>query len=280
MLTVTQDGVLGNVNLVSTDEERAAQHLREQNMDYVNRVSKVAHPRNTVYTRVGKRLLDLLIALPAFLILLPLNAIFAVCTLLDVGRPILYKQTRVGKDGKHFTMVKFRNMNEKKDADGRLLPPTQRVTKFGRIMRKFSLDELLNFWNVVKGDMSIIGPRPQPVFIYERMSDRHKCRAAVRPGLECPRVIHVENEETYKYQRTFENDVWYVENVSFKTDCMMIFKLVQMVFSFKKRGNQATGQGISYFVGYTSEGNAIGMRAYQEELEKELAKRMESEVLV
>ena len=159
-------------------------------------------------------------------------------------------------------LVKFRNMNNKTDADGKLLPPSQRVTKFGKFMRKLSLDELLNFWSVLKGDMSIIGPRPQPVFIYERMCDRHKMRTAVRPGLECPRVIHVPGEEICKFQRTFENDVWYVENVSLLQDIKMMLLLVKMVFSFGKRGNQAEGKGISYFVGYNADGIAIGMNTY------------------
>ena len=205
-----------------------------------------------------------MIAFPAFAILLPFNVIFGICTYFDVGRPIFYKQTRVGKDGKHFMLIKFRNMNNKTDENGKLLPPSQRVTKFGKFMRKFSLDELLNFWSVLVGDMSIIGPRPQPVFIYERMCDRHKMRTAVRPGLECPRVIHVPGEEICKFQQTFENDVWYVENVSLLQDIKMVLLLVKMVFSMGKRGSQATGKGISYFVGYTKDGIAIGMNTFRE----------------
>lgn len=256
--------VHGNTNMVSMDEENIVAHLRERNLDYVNRVSAEVHPKNTMYTRVIKRVLDVLISLPAFIILLPFNVVFAVCTFLDVGHPIIFKQTRSGKDGKPFVMVKFRNMNEKKDADGRLLSPSQRVTRFGRFMRKYSLDELLNFWSVLKGDMSIIGPRPQPVFIYERMSERHKMRGAVRPGLECPRVIHVPDENIYKFQRTFENDIWYVENCSFLTDCKMLFALVKMVFAMGKRGDQASGKGITYFVGYDSNGRAISLRNYKQ----------------
>lgn len=256
--------VQGNANMISVDEEKIVAHLREQNLEYVNRISLEVYPKNTVYTRVVKRILDVLISLPAFIILLPFNAVFAVCTFFDVGRPIFFKQTRSGKNGKPFVMIKFRNMNEKKDADGRLLPPSQRVTKFGRFMRKFSLDELLNFWSVLKGDMSIIGPRPQPVFIYERMSERHKMRSVVRPGLECPRVIHVPDENIYKFQRTFENDIWYVENCSFLTDCKMLVALVQMVFTMSKRGDQATGKGITYFVGYDAYGRAISLRNYKE----------------
>ncbi len=255
-------GVLGNASLISNEEESVASYLREKNLQHTNDISPKVKPKNTIYTKYIKRILDICISLPIFLVLLPLNVIFGICTAMDVGFPIFYKQTRVGMGGKHFTIVKFRNMNNKTDADGKLLPPSQRVTKFGKIMRKFSLDELLNFWSVLKGDMSIIGPRPLPVFIYERMSDRHQMRSAVRPGLECPRVIELDYEDTCKYQRSYENDIWYVEHVSFIQDVKMIFLLIKMVFNFKKRGNQAKGEGVSYFVGYDEDGHALSMNKF------------------
>lgn len=261
--------IIGNSNLVSKEEEEAARILREKNLQHKNEISPMVNPRNTFYTRYGKRFLDIVISLPACIVLFPFNFIFGICTLFDVGMPIFYRQTRVGKDGKTFTLVKFRNMNYKKDSDGKLLPPTQRVTRFGKFMRKFSLDELLNFWSVLKGDMSIIGPRPQPVFIYDRMCKRHQARSALRPGLECPRVIHVPGEDVSKYQRTFENDVWYVENCSLLLDIKMVCMLVKMVFSMEKREQQASGKGISYFVGYTEDGIAIGMNAYREMVKKQ-----------
>jgi lipopolysaccharide/colanic/teichoic acid biosynthesis glycosyltransferase len=117
--------------------------------------------------------------------------------------------------------------------------------------------------------MSIIGPRPQPVFIYERMSDRHRMRTAVRPGLECPRVIHVPGEEFSNYQRTYENDVWYVENVSLGLDIKLVLLLVKMAFTFTKRGDQAVGKGVSYFVGYNEDGVAISMNVYRSTMAKE-----------
>ncbi len=262
MATAVQN-LVGNAKLASNEETLAADYLREHFLDDTNRNALPVHPKRTFYTRFGKRSLDLLIAVPAFVILLPFNIVFGVCTFFDVGRPVFYRQTRMGKDEKPFVMVKFRNMNNKTDADGNLLPPSQRVTKFGKLMRKLSLDELLNFWSVLKGDMSIIGPRPQPVFIHERMSERHKMRTAVRPGLECPRVIHVECEEVFKYHRTFENDVWYVENVSFLLDVKLFFALVRMAFSMGKRGNQAGGKGITYFIGYNEHGQAMSLINYR-----------------
>lgn len=266
---------LGSVSLISNEEEFAAQFLRKRYLKHKNETAEKVRPRKSFYTRYGKRILDIIISLPVFIVILPINFIFGFCTLLDVGRPIFYRQTRVGKNGKHFTMIKFRNMNNEVDADGKLLPPSQRVTKFGKFMRKFSLDELLNFWSVLKGDMSIIGPRPQPVFIYERMCDRHKMRSAVRPGLECPRVIHVQGEEICKFQQTFENDVWYVENVSLLLDIKMCFLLVKMVFAMDKRKKQASGKGISYFVGYNEDGIAIGLNTYREIIGKTSKERTE-----
>lgn len=247
--------------IVSDEEQRMADYLRERNLAHVNKISAEVHPIDSFYTRYGKRVLDLVISIPAFVITLPFNIVFGICTYFDVGRPIFYKQTRIGKDGKPFTLVKFRNMNEKKDADGNLLPASQRVTKYGKIMRKYSLDELLNFWSVVKGDMSIIGPRPYPTFFLDRMCERHKMRHAVRPGLECPRILN-DGRELIGYNKEFENAVWYVENISFKTDILMFFKLIKMVFSIKERSKNAGA--LSYFVGYDDEGQALGLRRAKE----------------
>lgn len=257
------ESTLGNVNLISNDEEMAVQFLRESYLQYTNEISPEVHPKETIYTKYIKRLLDIVIALPIFVILLPINIVFGICTFFDVGKPIFYKQTRVGKNGKHFTLVKFRNMKNITDSDGKMLPPSQRVTRFGKFMRKCSFDELLNFWSVLKGDMSIIGLRPLPVFIYERMSDRHKMRTCVRPGLECPRVIELDYEDTCKYQRTYENDIWYVEHVSFFQDIKMVGLLVKMVFNSKKRNAQASGDGVSYFVGYDQDGHAMSLNKFK-----------------
>ena len=254
---------VGNKNLISSEEEKWAELLRDRNLKMVNDRDGQVKPANGIYVRYVKRVLDLLIAVPVFLVLLPFNIIFGICTFFDVGRPIFYKQTRIGKNGKPFIMVKFRNMNNKKDADGKLLPAAQRVTKFGKFMRKFSLDELLNFWSVIKGDMSIIGPRPLPEFFMDRMSERHKMRNAIRPGLECPYTMP-EGTEISSYHWKFENDIWYVENASFKNDLKMLFRLFKLTFSFKNRGNHAGG--LSYFIGYDDDGFATSLgkvkRAY------------------
>lgn len=257
---------VGNKNLITNEEERIAAFLKERNLARTNANDAPVHPADNAYVRYIKRGLDLLIGVPAFAVTLPFNLVFGICTFFDVGRPIFYKQTRVGKDGKPFTMVKFRNMNNKTDADGKLLPAAQRVTRFGKFMRKYSLDELLNFWSVVKGDMSIIGPRPLPDFFMDRMSERHKMRRVVRPGLECPYDMP-KSTEISAYHWKFENDIWYVENVSFKTDVVMLLKLFKLTFNMKDRGGHAGG--LSYFVGYDDDGFATSLgkfhRAYEGE---------------
>lgn len=255
---MTLDKTIGNSALVSNTEERVAQILRARNLDRVNSESEPVHYTETVYVKYIKRALDLLIAVPAFILTLPFNLVFGIITYFDVGRPVFFKQTRAGKDGKHFVMIKFRNMNEKKDEDGKLLPPSQRVTKFGHFMRKFSLDELLNFVSVIKGDMSIIGPRPMPLFIEERMSDRHRGRELVKPGIECPRVVKIDREIACAWQEEFENAVWYVEHVSFLTDIKMVFQLAKMTLNIKKRSQNAGGLG--YFVGYDDNGHATTIK--------------------
>ncbi|MBP3819893.1 MAG: sugar transferase [Butyrivibrio sp.] len=246
---------VGNKNLISNEEEVLATFLRDRNLGKTNAKDKKVYPIDNLYTRFVKRGLDLLIGIPAFVVTLPFNVIFGICTYFDVGRPIFYKQTRIGKGGKPFTMIKFRNMNNKTDTDGKLLPASQRVTKFGKFMRKFSLDELLNFWSVIKGDMSIIGPRPMPVFFVDRMSERHKMRHVVRPGLECPYTIP-KGSELSPYHWKFENDIWYVENVSFKTDIIMLIKLFRLTFNMANRSSHAGA--LAYFVGYDDEGHAVG----------------------
>lgn len=244
--------------LVTDEEEMIAKYLKENFLQLVNGDSKPVNYKNTIYSKHVKRILDILISLPICIVLFPLNIIFALLTFLDVGTPIFYRQRRVGLNGSVFVMTKFRNMNNKVDSKGELLPASERVTRFGRFMRKFSFDELLNFWNVLKGEMSIIGPRPYPEFFIDRMSERHKCRHYVRPGIECPKMIELPNEHERKYEVKLENDIWYVENVSFKNDLVMCFKLVKMAFSFKTRAKHAGA--LSYFVGYDNDGYALGSR--------------------
>lgn len=249
---------VGNKELITSEDEMLAAFLRDRNLERTNEYDKQRPVKvaNGFYARYVKRILDLVIAIPAFIITFPFNIVFGICTFFDVGKPIIYRQTRIGKDGKPFVMIKYRNMNNNRDEKGNLLPAAQRVTKFGHIMRKYSFDELLNFWSVIKGDMSIIGPRPLPEFFVNRMSDRHKMRAAVRPGLECPVEIPA-NTDLSPFHWKFEKDVWYVENISFKTDVKMMIDLIKMTLDMRTRGRHA--DGLTYFIGYDDNYRPIGL---------------------
>lgn len=239
------------------------------NLEAVNRTSAAVLPRNTVYTRCVKRILDIAISFPLFVITLPINLILGIGTFIDVGFPILFKQERLGRRDKPFTLVKFRNMTNDTDEHGNLLPASERTTRFGKFVRKYSLDELLNFWFVLKGDMSIIGPRPLPVSFLSRYSDRHRMRTAVRPGLECPTIGS--DGHVRLYQEQFENDVWYVENVSFAVDVRMVLALFGMVFNKRERADHAEVGG-GYFVGYDRNGVAFSMRRIPAVYEDEFAR--------
>jgi undecaprenyl phosphate N,N'-diacetylbacillosamine 1-phosphate transferase len=252
---LNKTSITGNAGLSSNKEIFTVAALKK-NLEWVNSNSGPVTPSNGIYVRYVKRVLDFCITLPIFTVLLPINCILAICTYFDVGRPIIFRQTRIGKDGQLFQIIKFRNMTNDTDENGNLLPPSQRVTRFGRFVRKYSIDELMNFWSVLKGDMSLIGPRPLPVIFEERYSERHRMRCAVRPGLECPYMIG--HEEWPTYQRKFENDIWYVENVSFVTDCKMVWGLVKMVLNFKRRSKNAAASG--YFIGYDDDGFATTIK--------------------
>ena len=210
--------------------------------------------KRSFYAKYGKRLLDIIVGGTAFLIALPINLIIGIVTFFDVGRPIFFSQERIGKDGKPFKLTKFRNMTNETNEDGILLPPEQRITKWGSFVRKTSLDELLNLWNVVKGDMSIIGPRPLTRKYYERFNDYHQQRHMIRPGLECP--FHDKKCAKLGWQGRFDNDVWYVENVSFSTDIKMFFYLIKKVLSKKERAESASGQ-TGEFIGYSPDGTVM-----------------------
>ena len=203
-----------------------AEYIKRDNLAIVNEKVQKVNVRDSSYTRYGKRVFDILIAVLGFTVSLPFNLVIAIVTFFDVGRPIIFKQQRTGKNGKKFTIYKFRNMTNDVDANGELLPPEQRVTKWGRFVRKTSLDELLNFIPVLNGSMSIIGPRPLLDYYAERLHDRHKAMYAVRPGLECPTLHKVDH--ALSWQERLDNYVWYVENCSFWLDVKLCFRVVQI----------------------------------------------------
>ena len=141
-----QEKIIGNHNLVTDEEREVAQRLKEENLSKKNSRSPMVHPQKTFYVLYGKRIIDVMISLPICVLLLPVQFVLGLCTFFDVGLPLFYRQTRVGKDGRLFVLLKYRSMNNRTDESGILLPSSQRVTRFGKFMRKYSLDELWNFF--------------------------------------------------------------------------------------------------------------------------------------
>lgn len=249
--------VIDRNNLTKEMRWYAADRMAEDQLPSLNKKLDDVRPVKSFYSEHGKRIFDIFISVVALIVSWPINLIIACVTLIDVGRPVLFHQERLGMDGKIIHISKFRNMKNTRDDRGELLPPSRRVTKFGKFVRKTSLDELLNFWNILKGEMSVIGPRPLVPEYYGRYNKRHKMRMAVRPGLECPprdNYGHV-----WTWQEQFENDIWYVEHLSFLTDCRMILNLVRFTFDRESAQVRAVSSRGSFF-GYDAEGNAIGYK--------------------
>jgi lipopolysaccharide/colanic/teichoic acid biosynthesis glycosyltransferase len=276
--TNLRDIAMEKTELTKNMRWKIAEYLAEDRLNEINRRADAVYVRDSLYTRYIKRLIDIIVSFCACIITLPLNLIIGVITYFDVGRPLFFRQERLGKNGKVFHIIKFRNMRDTKDERGELLPTAQRVTKFGKIVRKTSLDELLNFWSILKGDMSLIGPRPLVPEYYCRYSERHINRLAFRPGLECPprgRLDHV-----WTWQEQFENDVWYVENVSFLTDCKMMLNLFRFALE-QKSSNARAVSSRGTFMGYSSDGRAINMdEVPQEYIERVIMERDRTEEAV
>ena len=240
-----------------------ADYLAKTCLDEVNKRVEDVKPARNIYSKYIKRLIDIIASALFLIVTFPVNLVIFIITACTLGKPIFFRQERIGKDGKPFTIIKFRNMTNETDENGELLPPEKRVTKCGKFFRKTSLDELLNFWSILKGDMSLIGPRPLVPEYTHRYNKRHKQRLAVRPGLECPpRKL---TDHVWTWQEQFENDVWYVENISFKTDCKMLINLVRFALD-RKSANARAGVQRGTFFGYDAEGTAINLNNVPQEI--------------
>lgn len=181
-----------------------------------------------LYRRFFKRAIDVVASGGALLVLaLPLAAVTVWLHFANKGAGAFFRQERPGKDGRIFRVVKFKTMTDERDADGRLLPDEQRLTRVGRFVRSTSIDELPQLWNVFKGDMSLIGPRPLLVQYLPLYSPEQARRHEVRPGITGWAQCHGRN--AISWQRKFELDVWYVDHISFLTDCRVIWITVMKV---------------------------------------------------
>lgn len=203
-----------------------------------------------MYEKAIKRILDLLFSLILFILLSPLLLVLWILVRIKLGGPAVFRQERPGKNEKIFTIYKFRTMNEKKDADGELLPDADRMTGFGNMLRRTSLDELPELVNIIKGDMSFVGPRPLRVKYLSRYSDFQKRRHEILPGLTGYAQINGRN--TITWEQKFEYDVFYVDNVSFGLDIKIFFATLVKVF--KRDGISQDGEAtMEEFMGDSDE---------------------------
>lgn len=193
-----------------------------------------------------KRILDIISSLLAIIILSPLLAVTAVLVKTKLGSPVLFKQERPGKDEKIFTLMKFRTMTDERDENGELLPDEVRLTKFGKFLRSTSIDELPELFNILKGDMSVIGPRPLLVKYLPRYNEHQHRRHEVRPGLSG--WAQVNGRNTVSWEDKFDMDVHYVDNYSFAMDVKILFMTVLNVL--KKEGiSSETSATMEVFMG-------------------------------
>ena len=180
--------------------------------------------RKSLYTTFGKRFFDIALSGSAIVLLSPVLLVLSALEIRYHGRPILFAQERPGLNCKIFKVYKFRSMTNETDNSGNLLPGEQRVTPFGRFIRRLSLDELPELFCILTGKMSIIGPRPLLTKYLPLYSERHIMRHAVRPGLT---IVSLKELDTWTWNDQFENDIWYVENCSFAVDIKMLFAIAK-----------------------------------------------------
>lgn len=181
-----------------------------------------------LYRHFFKRAIDVTASAGVLLVLsLPLAAVTLWLHFANKGAGAFFRQERPGKDGKIFRVVKFKTMTDERDANGKLLPDAQRLTKAGRLVRSTSIDELPQLWNVLKGDMSLIGPRPLLPKYLPLYTPEQARRHEVRPGITGWAQCHGRN--AISWHRKFELDVWYVDHLSFRTDCEVVWTTLKKV---------------------------------------------------
>lgn len=190
-----------------------------------------------MYRKYIKRVLDFTLSLIALIILSPLYLVLAILVRIKLGSPIIFKQERPGLNEKIFTLYKFRTMTDEKDENGKLLPDEVRLTKFGKFLRSTSLDELPELINIIKGDMSIVGPRPLLVEYLPLYNEKQKCRHNVRPGLTG--YAQISGRNSISWEEKFNDDLMYIENITFIEDLKIVLKTALKVI--KREGISQEG---------------------------------------
>ena len=202
------------------------------------------HKPYGIYEKHIKRPLDLGLSLFALILLWPVMLVTAFLVRINIGKPVIFKQERPGLGGRIFTILKYRTMTDERDNDGHLLPDEARLTPFGTLLRKTSLDELPELINIIKGDMAIVGPRPLLTKYLPYYNEKEKHRHDVRPGLTG--LAQVSGRNTLSWDKRFEADIEYADNITFMMDLRIIMKTVKKV-SFREGVLEATSKGEKNF---------------------------------
>lgn len=219
-----------------------------------------------MYRKYIKRPLDILCALAAIIVFSWLYILVAVLVRIKLGSPVLFRQPRPGKDGKIFMLYKFRTMTDARDENGKLLPDDVRLTKFGKLLRATSLDELPEAFNILKGDMSVIGPRPLLVRDMVFFSDEQNRRQRVRPGLSGLAQVNGRNGITWEEKLAY--DIVYIKDITFLKDAKIVFQTVWKAF-FKQDGVSQEGMDTAEDLGdYLLRESKITTEEYTEKLQK------------
>lgn len=209
----------------------------------------------SVRLQYPKRIFDLFLALLMFILMSPLLLVLALAIRVLMGSPVVFRQKRPGLSGRPFTIFKFRTMTDARDSQGTLLPDSERLTPLGRFLRSTSLDELPEIFNVIRGDMSLVGPRPLRMEYLKLYTPEQARRHDVRPGITGWAQINGRNELTW--EERFELDTWYVDNVSFWLDVKILLLTIPSVVS--RRGISAKGHATMYkFAGSQGSDSGIG----------------------
>ena len=219
-----------------------------------------------MYAKYIKRPLDFILSLIAIIILSPLLLIVAILVRIKLGKPVIFKQQRPGKNEKIFTLYKFRTMTDKKDENGNLLPDEQRLTKFGKALRSTSLDELPELINILKGDMAIVGPRPQLIKDMLFMTKEQRRRHSVRQGLTG--LAQISGRNNISWEEKINYDLKYIDRVTFYGDLKIILKTVEKVF--KKEDIETEGMETAEdLCDYLLRTGKINREEYKQKIESE-----------
>lgn len=226
-----------------------------------------------MYEKYGKRVLDFVLSLLGMILLSPIFLVVAILVRVKLGSPVIFKQKRPGKNEKIFTLYKFRTMTDEKDEQGNLLPDDVRLTKFGKFLRSTSLDELPELVNILKGDMSLVGPRPQLVRDMVFMNEEQNKRHLVRQGLTG--LAQINGRNTISWEDKFKYDLKYVKNITFKGDVKIFFLTFKKVFAKEDISAQGmeTAEDFGDYLLRTNQITKEEYNAKQEEADKLINER-------